>query len=315
MQLEQPASRQPVRIGRISYMNVAPIYYGLDRQEQTPWCEIVAAPPATLNRKMAAGELDISPVSTAAYADYQHDWLILPNLSISCDGPVMSVVLASRFSVRDLDGKSVVISDESASAAALLRLIFKEQGVRPHISCRKLDDTEGFATADAVLVIGDAALNGRWQKNYRHVWDLCGSWKEATGLPFVFALWAVRRAYAREHAPQVCQTLAILNESRRRGCANLPAITAALRARCGLEYTVLERYFKGLAYDLDAAKLKGLKEFYARLHRYNLIAEPVEPDFWDAAGPGRPNEVYDGPSQLPTEQLAAGSSDRTRRLF
>ncbi|MCP3951929.1 MAG: menaquinone biosynthesis protein [Desulfobacterales bacterium] len=281
MDLKTPAFDNPVRIGRISYMNVAPIYYGLDRQCDPAWGHIVSAPPAVLNRKMAAGELDISPVSTAAYAEHQDDWMILPDLSISCDGPVMSVVLASRYSLRELHGKTVAVSDESASAAALLRLIFKEHNVRPEIACRKIDDGKSLAKADAVLVIGDAALNGKWQKSYKYVWDLCGAWKDATGLPFVFALWAVRKQYAREHADRVAATFKLLNQSRRKGCANLAAITASLKDRCDLEMNILKRYFNGLEYDLDAAKLKGLQAFYAKLYQYGLIPAPVKPCFID----------------------------------
>jgi chorismate dehydratase len=287
MNPEQPAFERPVRIGRISYMNVAPIYFGLDRQNNADGYEIVSAPPAVLNHKMAAGELDISPVSTAAYAENQDDWVILPNLSISCDGPVMSVVLASRYSVRDLDGKSVVISDESASAAALLRLFFKEHEVRPKISCRKIDADNSLDTADAVLVIGDAALNGKWQKEYRYVWDLCGAWKDATGLPFVFALWAVRKHYARAHAARVAAIFEILNQSRRKGCSNLAAITASLQTSCDLGIDILERYFNGLQYDLDAYKLKGLQAFYDKLYRFGLIPAPVTPRFIESVQQGK----------------------------
>lgn len=286
MKQRRPLFENPVRIGRISYMNVAPIYYGLGGHTNDDWYTITSAPPAVLNRKMAVGELDISPVSTAAYADHQDEWLILPNLSISCDGPVMSVVLASRYGIRDLDGKRVVISDESASAAALLRLFFREHDVRPEISCRKLDDNNSLSGADAVLVIGDAALNGKWQKTYRHVWDLCGAWKDATGLPFVFALWAVRKQYAHEHAAQVARTLEILNRSRRKGCANLAAITASLQKSCDLERDVLERYFNGLQYDLDAVKFTGLQTFYSRLYRCGLIRAPVKPRFIELDGQG-----------------------------
>lgn len=295
---DKPLNRdEPVRIGRISYMNVAPIYYGLDRQADTRWYRIMAAPPAALNRKMAAGELDISPVSTAAYAAHQSDWLILPNLSISCDGPVMSVVLASQYSIRELGDKSVVISDESASAAALVRLIFREYNVRPNISCRPLDGDAALASADAVLVIGDAALNGKWQKTYRYVWDLCGAWKDATGLPFVFALWAVRREYAYRHPERVTRTLEILNHSRQKGCANLPAITAELQRRCDLNKDVLERYFLGLQYDLDTTKLRGLEEFYAKLYRHDLIPAPVVTRFIEGHPPGLRAGASGEPSQ------------------
>ncbi len=265
-----------VKIGRISYMNVAPIYFELDQQNGSDWFDILSAPPATLNHKMASGEIDVSPVSTAAYAEHQDDWIILPDLSISCDGPVMSVLLASRCTLKELDGKSVVISDESASAAALLRLIFMENGVKPVISCQKIDPDSGFLPdAEAVLVIGDTALNGKWQASYKYVWDLCGTWKVSTGLPFVFALWAVRREFARKHPDRVATTLEILNQSKRQGCANMPAITTALQNYSLLDLDILERYFNGLQYDLDKEKLEGLQEFYLKLDQYELIPAPV----------------------------------------
>ncbi len=274
-----PEYENPVRIGRISYMNVAPIYYELDRQPDSGCYDILSAPPAVLNQKMAAGELDISPVSTAACARHQADWLILPDLSISCDGPVMSVLLASRYDLPDLNGKSVVISDESASAAALLRLILKQQDVQPEIRCRKLGTGPSLPRTDAVLVIGDAALHGKWRKHYPYVWDLCGVWKEATGLPFVFALWAVRKVYAQKFPEQVAATFERLNQSRHRGCANLSAITAALKDRSDLELNVLKRYFNGLLYDLDGRKRQALQKFFTELHRYGLIPAPVTLDF------------------------------------
>ena len=271
-----------VKIGRISYMNVAPIYFGLDKQNGADWYDILSAPPAVLNHKMAIGELDISPVSTAAYAEHQKEWLLLPGLSISCDGPVMSVLLASRYSLKELDGKSVAISDESASAAALLRLIFIENDVQPVISCRKIDpDSSSLPDADAVLVIGDTALNGKWRKSYKYVWDLCGAWKASTGLPFVFALWAVRRKFAQKHANRVTTTLQILNQSRRQGCANIPTIATSLQTCCKLDSDILKRYFQGLQYDLDKNKLKGLQEFYLKLDQYRLIPAPVALRFFE----------------------------------
>ena len=276
-----------VRIGRISYMNVAPIYFGLDKQNGSDWYDILSAPPAVLNQKMAVGELDISPVSTAAYAEHQKEWQLLPGLSISCDGPVMSVLLASRYSLKELDGKSVVMSDESASSAALLRLIFMENDVQPVISRRKIDTNGSLPDADAVLVIGDTALNGMWQKSYKYVWDLCGTWKASTGLPFVFALWAVRREFAQKHADLVTTTLQVLNQSKRQGCANIPAITASLQNHCKLDSDILKRYFNGLQYDLDENKLKGLQEFYLKLYQHRLIPAPVALSFLEPINQGK----------------------------
>ena len=90
------SSRRPIRIGRISYVNVDPIYYGLDRLEGAQNIDIISAPPAELNALMASNQLDISAVSSVAYARHQDDWLLIPGLAIACRENVMSVLLVGN---------------------------------------------------------------------------------------------------------------------------------------------------------------------------------------------------------------------------
>ena len=85
-----------VRLGRISFINVDPIYYGIEHEISSDEVRIESAPPVELNRMMAAGLLDISSVSSAAYGACHKEWLLLPGLSIACTGNVMSVLLVSR---------------------------------------------------------------------------------------------------------------------------------------------------------------------------------------------------------------------------
>ncbi len=113
-----------IRVGRISYMNVAPVYYGLDNGMKPPWMDIIDGPPSTLNRMMANSELDISPVSSAAFARCRDEWLMLPDLSIACYGEVMSVILVGRRPFQEMNGKTVILTEESETAAGLLKLLF-----------------------------------------------------------------------------------------------------------------------------------------------------------------------------------------------
>ena len=100
---EQYRKQSPVKVGRISYINVAPIYYGLDKGLKPAWLKMVTAPPSVLNNMLANGDIDISPISSVAYALHQKDWLLLPDLSIACSGDVMSVILGGRNRGRPLD--------------------------------------------------------------------------------------------------------------------------------------------------------------------------------------------------------------------
>ena len=91
-------------MGKITYINASPVYYGIDHGMQPDWLTLVPDVPAALNRQIATGKVDISPISAAFYALNHKDLLLLPDLSISCDGKVLSVICASRYPLEDLTG-------------------------------------------------------------------------------------------------------------------------------------------------------------------------------------------------------------------
>mgnify|MGYP006301884337 CR=1 FL=1 len=273
---------RPVRVGRISYMNVAPVYYGLNNGHKPSWMEMVSAPPSTLNAMLAAQELDVSPVSSAAYARHQDDWLLLPDLSISCFGEVMSVLLVSRRPLADLSGKRVILTRESATAAALTRYLLTSSGIAPRFDTGRIRCARDLpADSDAALVIGDAALKEKWRSCFDYVWDLGALWRERTGLPFVFALWAVRRSYAEARPERV---RAVMNQFRRSRCEgerNIQGIRCEASARLGIQTETCRRYYDRLHYSLNALQIRGLHRFFAGLRREGLIPKPVTLSFFD----------------------------------
>ena len=127
--MNTPTIQRPVAIGRINYMNVAPIYYGLDKgfaaqgisQGINQEIKLISGPPSTLNQMMINGCLDISPVSSAAYARNTRKWLILPDLAIACHERVLSVLLVSRYNLEALTGRRFLITDESSSVMSTLK--------------------------------------------------------------------------------------------------------------------------------------------------------------------------------------------------
>ncbi len=270
-----------VRVGRISYMNVAPVYYGLNNGHKPAWMEMICAPPADLNTMLADGKLDISPVSSAAYARNQDQWLLLPDLSISCFGKVMSVLLVSRYPFAELGGKKVVLTRESATAAALSRWLFASGGIRPHIETGKVRQSGDLqADAAAALVIGDAALREKWREHFAHVWDLGELWRERTGLPFVFALWAVRKAFAQECPDAVAAVLEAFHASRSAGLDNISAILPEASNRLGISPETCREYYRHLLYDLSESKTTGLQRFFDGLYETHIISQPVYPAFF-----------------------------------
>lgn len=280
--IENDFEESAVKVGRISYMNVAPVYYGIDNGLKPAWLKLVNGPPSVLNKMMRKGDLDISPVSSVAYAQYQDEWLLLPDLSIACYGKVMSVLLVSNYHFNKLNNKKVVLTDESATAAELLKLIFALKKVRPVFERGIIQDPrDHHNNADAALVIGDTALTGKWNTYYKYVWDLGKIWQELADLPFVFALWAVRKSFAEKKPEVVSSILELFRISMNKGNLNMEHIAASSSKRLCLGINILRKYYNRLCYDLGPLQLKGLKAFFEGLHRENIIDKEVILSFYN----------------------------------
>ena len=261
-----------LRVGRIPYINTYPVYGAVDRGILPLDATMIDGVPSALNAAMERGSVDVSVVSAVEYALHSERYLLLPDLAITCDGPVRSVMLFSKRPVSELDGATVLVSRSSMTSVELLRLLFAERwGVSPVLVAADAEsaDIAHFAGEqhDARLVIGDAALllssgTSAVSRLYPHHVDLGHEWKQWTGLPFVFAVWVAQRSTPVGEALRVhAQLLA----SRDWGVANLPVLATQAAASTGVSRHVCELYFSGLAYRLSFPHLRGLTEFYRRL--------------------------------------------------
>ncbi len=283
------ADGRRLRVGRIPYINCFPVYGAVDRGLVPLDAELVDGVPTALNRLMSAGALDVSVVSAVEYAQDSDRFLLLPDLAITSDGPVRSVLLFSDVPAERLGGCDVVVSTSSMTSVALLELLF--DGVwnaRPRFVPGDAEIADlarferGGAGADrpARLVIGDAALllqagpraasSAGAPAPYAHVYDLGAEWKRWTGLPFVFAVWVAQRS------TPVAASLGVhaaLIESRDWGLAHLPELAAQAQAATGVPRSVCAEYFRGLDYRLGPAHLAGLTEFFSRLVRAGRVPQ------------------------------------------
>src|SRR5882762_7774187 len=117
-----------MRIGRIGYINCAPVYGAIDRGMVAlpAQAELVTGTPAELNDLLVAGELDVSVISAVEYARHAKELLLLPDLAISCDGPVRSVALFAKRPVKELTNHTVLLSASSRTSVGLLELLCKD---------------------------------------------------------------------------------------------------------------------------------------------------------------------------------------------
>jgi chorismate dehydratase len=265
-----------MRVGRIPYINCFPVYGAVDRGIVPLDATLVDGVPTHLNRLMAEGALDVSVVSAVEYARDWERYLLLPDLAISCDGPVRSVMLFSTDPAQALGGKRVLVSRSSMTSVHLLELLFE------HVWHARPEFVPGDAEADALsrdgaedfaarLVIGDAALMlqsadhpvaAAHGQRYPHVYDLGAEWKAWTGLPFVFAVWVAQRSAPVAEALKVH---AALIDSRNWGLAHLPELSAQAARSTGVPLAECRRYFDGLDWRLSLPDLEGLTEFFRRL--------------------------------------------------
>lgn len=264
-----------MRVGRIRYLNCAPVYGGVDRGIVPLDAELVTGVPSELNRGMADSAIDVSVVSAVSYAKQSDRYLLLPDLAISCDGAVRSVMLFSTRPAQELTGERVLVTRSSMTSVALLELLFEQVWkARPTFvpGDAEADDLRrDTAPVAARLVIGDAALMLRHKghpvavahgRDYPHVYDLGAEWKRWTGLPFVFAVWVARRDVNVRDALHVHGALI---ESRNWGLRHLDVIAADAAPSCQLPSSVVHDYLAGLDYGLGLEYLEGLTEFYRRL--------------------------------------------------
>ena len=258
-----------MKIGRIPYINCYPVYGAIDRGVVKLDAQLVDGVPTDLNRRMAARQLDISVVSAVEYARDAERYLLLPDLAISCDGPVRSVMLFSKLPAGELTSRSVIVSKSSMTSVALLELLFENVWhARPRFvpGDAEISDVVGGSSpeAEARLVIGDAALvlGSNHRERYPHVYDLGQMWKEWTGQPFVFAVWVAQRS---TDVKEALVAHAGLIASRNWGLDHLPELARQAHDATGVELGICAEYLSGLDYGLSYPHLAGLTEFYRRL--------------------------------------------------
>ena len=227
-----------IRLGRISYVNMAPVFYRLDTE-----VEEIQGVPTELNRRLLAGELDIAPISSIEYARNAQCLRILPRLCVSSEGAVESIQLVTKTPLERL--RSVAVTPESATSVALTKVLLPEAEQVP------LGEE-----ADAKLLIGDAALKSAFEDPTPH-YDLGKLWLERTGLPMVFAVWAVG-----DPGPAGLGELEdALVASVRLARAEPESLAYESSERYGYPPGFLARYFEKLRYRFGPRERAGLYTF------------------------------------------------------
>ena len=272
-----------MRIGRIRYLNTRPVYYGLevgavDLGEE--WI-MVEGTPAQLNEMLARGELDVSVVSCVEYARHWREYYILPRLCIGADGQVKSVLFFSKRPLEELSGREVWLTRSSLTSKTLVKWIMEERGVEP-VYREFVMGEEIFLNnhTEAILLIGDEALKKRESGVFPYCLDLGAYWKAKTGLPFVFALWCVRRESVEREPREVERVWRALLESRDYSARHLEEVSRLFHRQAGLTPEQCRDYLAGLDFELTGGHIRGMELFFSLLVKRGLIPEMPKLEFF-----------------------------------
>jgi chorismate dehydratase len=263
----------PVRIGAVNYLNTKPLICDLDKL--APDAELLLDVPSRLADLLAEGHLDVALIPVIEYFR-AGSYTVVPDIAIASRGPVLSVTLFSRVPWPDI--RRVALDEGSRTSAALAQVLLrKKYGVRPETVPLPLDQAAEEADADAVLLIGDRAMRA-CLPGFAHAFDLGQEWHDWTGLPFVYAFWAVREG------ADLGPVAAALGEAKRRGCARVGPIAHDEAPRLGLDAGFCRRYLAHIIhFDLGPREQAGLHHYYMLACELGLARRGVDLELYGHA--------------------------------
>lgn len=257
------------RVGHIQFLNCLPLYWGLARTGALLDVELTKDTPEKLSEQLVRGDLDISPITLVEFLKHADQLVALPDIAVGCDGPVMSCVIVSQVPLSRLDGARVALGSTSRTSVRLAQLLLTEQyRVTPDYFTCPPDLGVMMQEAEAAVLIGDAALRASLHDAPRlglEVHDLGLMWKEWTGLPFVFAVWAARRDFLERDPGAVADVHRAFLSSRDLSLEEVEKVAEQAARWEAFDADLLRRYFTTLDFSLGVEQLTGIAEFARRV--------------------------------------------------
>lgn len=269
-------------IGKIPYANLFPLFYYLENKCRHSNYKFVSGAPSGLNKLLRNGKIDISPSSSIEFLKYKDKYSIIPWLSVSSSGPIGSIFLFSTLPIESLNKKTIAVSSHSETSVALLKIILKDflslDCSFKTVNCRSLKKI--LLSFPAVLLIGDEAMKAKKQLTVNskqstvnshsslvthhsslYVYDLGELWFKTTGLPFVFALWMVRKKTILQKRELIKKLFSDLIKAKHYIRKSPLLIARHAPQRKWLSIKELADYWNGISFDFTDKHLEGLRLF------------------------------------------------------
>lgn len=249
-----------IRVGRIPYINVLPIFEGLKHLDiDLSFVEWEYAPPAKLSHLFNESHLDVSFLSLGSYFEHQHEVSPLSSFGITALQYAHSVCLYTRVPLWELHHKPLYVTSQSQTSISLLQVLCKQYwNVHPHFFLLNEEPTKDM---DAYLLIGDTCLNHTPDPSYTCI-DLAHAWYLATALPFTFALLVQRNDLTDNQKDEVKTLTNALHISHQWFLSHQDKVAKIASSQSIQSQPFFNKYFSDLKYLLDDKAHKAIHLFH-----------------------------------------------------
>jgi chorismate dehydratase len=276
------------KISIVKYLNAVPLAWGILQGPQKEAFQPVLSTPAECADQLSAGTVDIGLIPSIEFQRIKGT-RIIPGPAVASTHRVRSVILVSVMPLWKV--KTVAYDKGSRTSVALSRIIFNDfYHTHPDFRPAEPDLANMLAQSDAALLIGDRALKftednerpeaARQKPLLRlgaeplQVFDLAERWRFLTGLPFVFAFWAVREGF------KDASVVDLLKQSRDYGVANTATIAEKYSAELQIKKEFIQEYLeRNVHYYMDRTCVEALELFYEKAARVGAIKSARRPEF------------------------------------
>ncbi|TDI89588.1 MAG: hypothetical protein E2O72_06180 [Candidatus Dadabacteria bacterium] len=252
-----------IKLGSVSFLNAKLLTYALENNLIQHEFDLIQTPPSELSVKLFNKEIDVGLIPVAELLK-RKDYSVVPQISISSFGKVDSVIVLAKSDLREL--KTIAVDKRSQSSTALLRIVMEIfYGLQPSYLSRDIDKEGVLDGVDGTMLIGDSGLKECYNAdNSYKVYDLGEIWTGETGLPFVYAVFAVNKGVI------LGNNLEALIESKNYGLGIVDEIAETESQKIGIEKDVCLKYLTDrIKYDLGREEIKGIIKYSELLSDLN----------------------------------------------
>ena len=263
------------KVGHINFLNVLPLTYSYEHG-YSEGLSLKYAVPSVLNSDIQNKRLDISPISSIAYARQSEDLLLLPDICIRADCDVESIVLISKKPIDQLTTTDkITLTAKSATSHCLLKIIlYQGYGIKPeyYIDNVSVDNPIKNDTTASLLIGDDALYIYLNTPNNLYCYDIGKEWNKLTGYSMVYAIWAVRKDFAQNSSDLLQFTYDRIILGMKNGIKNKGIAIKSVLDIKPFSYDILNHYLGGIIkWNLTDYALKSLSIYYKLAYEMNLI--------------------------------------------